>query len=168
MPARRKKPHSVSKHKLIHPKYHHHIHFTTLIAGIIIFGVIIFVLTNILEMKKDLSKTGAKPTCLELDAAISNKNGVNYLNFNAQISVPYPKNANVECRTRYSYDTTKESQFGTLTFSHPSDTVDQACLGEFPLSKPPTNIQTVELEVIPYNVTSQIEGNTCLTEVSLP
>lgn len=168
MPARKKRIVKTRHPKLIHPKYHHHIHFTTLIGGIIVFLILIFMLTNIRNMKKGLAQTGARPTCLKIDTAVMNKNDVNYASFDAQISVPYPENTNIECQVRYTYENEEKSEFGTITYSHPKDQENQACIGEFPLAKPSKKVSSVEIEIVPFNTTKQIEGNTCISDVKLP
>lgn len=167
MPAKKKKAGKSTASSHIHHKYHHHIHFTTLIAGIVIFLVLIFMLTKLLAMKQEVGQVGTNPTCLTLDTAVMNKDNVNYLTFDSEISVPFPKDAKIECRLRYSYKD-DESQFGTITYSHPADIESQACIGQFPLAKPPTNITAVEVELVPVNITNQVEGNICVTSVNLP
>jgi len=169
MPARKKKSGSKSGHyQLYHPKYHHHVHFATLIIGIIIFLILIAAVSQISTMKNDLTQTGAKPTCLSLDGAVMNKNGVDYLSFDANISIPYPDGTQTECRLRYKYPNDQNSQFGSLSYSHPEDQTDQSCIGEFPLAKPKATAKTVEVELVPFNNTRQIEGNNCTTTINLP
>ena len=168
MPARKKRTVKSHHSKLIHPKYHHHIHFSTLIGGIIIFLILILAMTKILDLKKSLAETGTRPTCLNVDSAVMNKNDINYATFDAQISVPYPEGANIECQVRYKYENDDQTQFGTITYSHPQDSEDQACIGEFPLAKPQKNVSSVEIEVVPFNTTKQIEGNTCTAKIKLP
>lgn len=161
MPARKKKTRNYkSNHPLLLP---------VLIVGVLIFAFLVTYLSKYRNQIQQLSNQYSSPTCLSVDASVKKIGNVDTLYYNAQISLPFPADNNVECRIKYYYSNPKITYFGAVSFAQPLDLESSSCFGNFPLNK--ASIKTnskINLEVIPFNISQSIPGGKCHTAIKLP